>query len=83
MSKILVTGGLGYIGSHTAVLLLESGHDVLIADDLSNSRAEVLGGIEAITGKRPAWENVDLSDAAATASFLDRHQDVDNYASFH
>lgn len=82
MSKILVTGGLGYIGSHTAVLLLESGHDVLIADDLSNSRAEVLGGIEAITGKRPAWENVDLSDAAATASFLGRHQDVDSIIHF-
>ena len=82
MSKILVTGGLGYIGSHTAVLLMESGHDVLIADNLSNTRSEVLEGIEAITGKRPEWENVDLSDAEATAAFMSRHQDVDSIIHF-
>ena len=82
MSKILVTGGLGYIGSHTAVLLMESGHDVLIADNLSNTRSEVLEGIEAITGKRPEWENVDLSVAEATADFLSRHQDVDSIIHF-
>ncbi|MEK9830820.1 MAG: NAD-dependent epimerase/dehydratase family protein, partial [Schleiferiaceae bacterium] len=58
--KILVTGGLGYIGSHTAVVLLEKGYEVLLVDNLSNTRAEVLDGIEAISGKRPEWLNIDL-----------------------
>ncbi len=53
MKKILVTGGTGYIGSHTAVELIKEGFDVVIIDDLSNSREDVLDGIEKITGKRP------------------------------
>ena len=63
--KILVTGGLGYIGSHTAVVLLEKGYEVLLVDNLSNTRAEVLDGIAAISGKRPEWLNIDLADPAA------------------
>ncbi len=63
--KILVTGGLGYIGSHTSVELLQAGYEVVIADNLSNTRAEVLDGIEAITGQRPVWLKVDLSDPTA------------------
>jgi len=82
MSKVLVTGGLGYIGSHTAVELLERGHDVVIADNLANTRSEVLDGIEAITGKRPVWENVDLADTAACAAFLERHSDLDGIIHF-
>lgn len=82
MSKVLVTGGLGYIGSHTAVELLERGHDVVIADNLANTRPEVLDGIEAITGKRPEWENVDLADSAACAAFLARHEDLDGIIHF-
>ena len=49
--KVLVTGGTGYIGSHTCVELLNSGHDVVILDNLSNSKIEVLKGIREITGK--------------------------------
>jgi UDP-glucose 4-epimerase len=59
---ILVTGGTGYIGSHTTVELIQQGFDVVIADNLSNSRIEVLDGIESITGKRPLFENFDLCD---------------------
>ena len=82
MSKVLVTGGLGYIGSHTAVSLLELGHEVVIADNLANTSAEVLDGIEAITGKRPVWESVDLADRAATTDFLAKHQDLDSIIHF-
>ena len=53
--KILVTGGTGYIGSHTAVELIEAGYEVVIIDNLSNSNIEVLDGIEAITGVRPVF----------------------------
>ena len=60
--QILVTGGTGYIGSHTAVELIEDGFDVIIVDNLSNSRAEVIDGIEKITGIRPHFEKFDLCD---------------------
>ena len=62
---ILVTGGTGFIGSHTTVELQEAGYDVVIVDNLSNSKIEVLDGIEKITGKRPAFEQVDCCDLAA------------------
>ncbi len=54
MSTILVTGGTGYIGSHTVVELLEEGMEVVIIDNLSNSNREVLDGIQEITGKQPS-----------------------------
>ena len=59
---ILVTGGLGYIGSHTVVALIEKGHKVLVVDDLSNSRLSVLEGIKRITGQKPLFEQIDLKD---------------------
>ena len=59
---ILVTGGTGFIGSHTAVELIEAGYDVVVVDNLSNSKMEVLDGIEEITGYRPSFEMVDLRD---------------------
>lgn len=61
-TKILVTGGTGYIGSHTAVELINAGYDVVIIDNLSNSNREVLDGIEAITGVRPAFVEGDCTD---------------------
>ncbi|MCQ2402909.1 MAG: UDP-glucose 4-epimerase GalE [Lentisphaeria bacterium] len=63
MGKILLTGGMGFIGSHTAVELLEGGYDVLIVDDLSNSEASVLDRVETITGKRPGFVQADVADA--------------------
>ena len=53
--NVLVTGGTGYIGSHTVVELLKAGHNPIIVDDLSNSKAEVVDKIEIITGKRPVF----------------------------
>ena len=53
---ILVTGGTGFIGSHTTVELQQAGYRVVIVDNLSNSKAEVIDGIEKITGERPAFE---------------------------
>jgi UDP-glucose 4-epimerase len=76
VKSVLVTGGLGYIGSHTAVDLIARGYRVVLADNLNNTRAEVLDGIEAISGVRPEWVNVDLADRAATEAFLaDLHFD--------
>lgn len=56
MAKILLTGGAGYIGSHTAVELLAAGKEIVIADDLSNSHADVLGRIAAISGHTPVLD---------------------------
>lgn len=77
MSKILVTGGTGYIGSHTVVELMQSGYDVLIIDNLSNSNIEVLDGIEKIVGKRPDFENIDCLDYVTMEHVLDRYADID------
>lgn len=65
--KILVTGGTGYIGSHTAVELLQAGYEVEILDNLYNSKIEVLDRIEELTGVKPKFYNVDLRDAEALA----------------
>ena len=67
-ATILVTGGTGFIGSHTTVELQQAGYDVVIIDNLSNSSAAVVDGIEKITGIRPAFEQVDLNDFDATES---------------
>lgn len=74
MGKVLVTGGTGFIGSHTCVELLEAGREVCIVDNLSNSKAEVVDHIEAITERRPEFENFDLSDRGATLSYFVRHR---------
>ena len=73
---ILVTGGTGFIGSHTTVELIEAGYKVVIVDDLSNSKIEVLDGIEKITGVRPAFEQVDLRDKAATEAVFAKYPDI-------
>ena len=62
---ILVTGGTGYIGSHTSVELIQAGYEVVSIDNLSNSSADVLDGIEAITGVRPPFYEADCNDAEA------------------
>mgnify|MGYP000512800420 CR=1 FL=1 len=76
MIKILVTGGLGYIGSHTVVALQEAGFKVVIVDNLSNSSISVLEGIVAITNKTPEFENFDLRDKLKTKQFLKKHTDI-------
>ena len=72
--KLLVTGGAGFIGSHTVVELLEAGHQVVIADSLVNSDVEVLNRIESITGQKPKFHKVDLCDEAATHRIFDGNQ---------
>ncbi|MCX6278960.1 MAG: UDP-glucose 4-epimerase GalE [Bacteroidetes bacterium] len=74
--KILVTGGTGYIGSHTVVELQSKGYEVIIVDNLSNSSIEVLDNIAKITGKKPLFENFDLTDPLKTASFFAKHSDI-------
>ncbi|MFZ5939009.1 MAG: UDP-glucose 4-epimerase GalE [Bacteroidota bacterium] len=76
MSRILVTGGTGYIGSHTVVELMQSGYEVVIIDNLSNSDIGVLDGIEAITGKRPEFVQADLRDREATFGLFRKYTDL-------
>lgn len=76
MDKILVTGGLGFIGSHTVVELQNEGYNVVIIDDLSNSSIEVLEGITAISGKKPLFEKLDLKEKASVEAFFAKHHDV-------
>lgn len=74
--KILVTGGTGYIGSHTAVELIEAGFEIIIADNLSNSDIKVLDGIEKITGIRPEFFNVDFSEKTEVENFFQEVKDI-------
>lgn len=74
--KILVTGGLGFIGSHTVVELQNVGFEVVVIDDLSNADKKVLQGIEAITGKSPVFEKLDLRDKTGVSDFFQRHRDI-------
>ncbi len=82
MRQVLVTGGIGYIGSHTVVELIKAGYKVCIIDNLSNSRIEVLDGIEKITGVRPAFENIDLKDREAVEFFFNKYQEIDSIIHF-
>lgn len=80
--KILVTGGTGYIGSHTVVELQQSGYEVVIVDNLSNSNADVIEGITAITGKRPIFEKFDLTDFDSLKAFFKKHKNIDGIIHF-
>ncbi len=79
---ILVTGGTGFIGSHTTVELIEAGYQVVIVDNLSNSKIEVLDGIEKITGVRPAFEEVDLKDCQATENVFKKYPEISGIIHF-
>jgi UDP-glucose 4-epimerase len=75
-TRILVTGGTGYIGSHTVVELQNSGYDVIIVDNLSNSSADVVDNIEKVSGVRPAFEKVDCLDYEAMDGVFSKYQGV-------
>lgn len=76
MKKILVTGGLGFIGSHTVVELQNEGYEVVIIDDLSNASIDVIEGITAITGKTPVFEKIDLKEKPSVEEFFQKHHDI-------
>ena len=80
--KILVTGGLGFIGSHTVVELQNEGYEVVIIDDCSNADEKVLDGITAITGKKPVFEKIDLKERSKVEGFFKRHQDIEGVIHF-
>jgi len=84
MGKILLTGGTGFIGSHTAVELIKKGYEVVIADDLSNSESSVIERIEKIAGKKPVFYQIDVKDFEKT-SVIFKEQKIDaviNFAGF-
>ncbi|MDA8640085.1 UDP-glucose 4-epimerase GalE [Flavobacteriaceae bacterium] len=82
MKKILVTGGLGYIGSHVVVELLNNGFEVIIIDDLSNSSLDILDRIFEISGKKTPFEKIDLKEKKSVVDFFKRHQDIDGVIHF-
>lgn len=79
---IVVTGGLGFIGSHVAVELLNEGFKVVIIDNLSNASIDVLEGIHSITGKKPIFEQLELRDKNSVVDFFKRHQNIDGVIHF-
>ncbi len=79
---VLVTGGTGFIGSHTTVELQQAGYDVVIVDNLSNSNADVVDGIEKITGIRPAFEKVDCLDKDALESVFKKYPSISGIIHF-
>lgn len=84
-NKIIITGGTGYIGSHTAVEFINEGFEVIIVDNLSNSDISVLNRIKSITGVKPKFENIDLTDKDKTSIFFETHKDavgIINFAAF-
>ena len=81
-TKILVTGGAGYIGSHTTVELQNAGYDVIIVDNLSNSNAGVIDGIERITGIRPAFEKVDCTDKETMRKVFEKYSGIEGIIHF-
>lgn len=80
--KILVTGGLGFIGSHTVVELQNEGFEVVVIDNLSNSSESVVKGIAQITGKKPIFENIDLREKSLVQDFFKRHDDISGVIHF-
>ncbi len=81
-TRILVTGGTGYIGSHTTVELINAGFDVVIIDNLSNSNREVLDGIEAITGVRPAFIEGDVNDLSTLDCLFQAYPGIEGIINF-
>ena len=80
--SILVSGGAGYIGSHTCVELLEAGYDIVVADNLCNSCEESVARVEKITGKKVPFEKVDFTDPAATEALFRKYPDIDSVIHF-
>ena len=76
MARILVTGGTGYIGSHTTVELMQQGYDVIIVDNLSNSSVDVLDGIEAIVGRKPEFANIDCINFVDLDEVFSAYSDI-------
>lgn len=81
MSKTLLTGGLGYIGSHTAVTLIEQGFDICIVDNLSNSHIEVLTNLEKITGRKIEFYNADINDSDSLENIF-KENEIDSVIHF-
>jgi UDP-glucose 4-epimerase len=76
------SSGTGYIGSFTALALLEAGYKVVITDNLYNSSAEVINRIELICGKRPDFEKLDITDEKALDAVFEKHPDIDSVIHF-
>lgn len=82
MKKILVTGGTGFIGSHTVVELQKEGYEVIIVDNLSNSSIDVLDNIAKISGIKPEFEEFNFADRQKTADFFQRNENIDGIIHF-
>ena len=81
-TKIIVTGGLGFIGSHTVVELISKGFEVVIVDDLSNSSVDILKGLQNITKKKLIFEKIDLKNKISVKNLFNKHSDVEGIIHF-
>ena len=81
-NKVIITGGTGYIGSHTAVEFIQNGFEVVLVDNLSNSDISILKRIEEITGVKPEFEEIDLTDIKKASSFFKKHKDAKGVINF-
>ena len=82
MKKILITGGAGFIGSHTSVLMINEGHDIVILDNFSNSDVKVYDRIKAITGKMPQKAVIDICNKEQLDQFWSKNRDIDSVIHF-
>ncbi len=82
MKKIVVTGGLGYIGSHVTVELQEQGYEVIVIDNLSNSSIDVLDNIERISGIKPVFEQIDVREKQSVREFFQNHENISGIIHF-
>lgn len=82
MPKIIITGGTGYIGSHTVVEFIKSGYEVIVVDNLSNSNIEVIDGIQKICGIKPIFYNIDVADFQELSKVFDEHADIKGVVHF-
>ena len=80
--SILVSGGAGYIGSHTCVELLQAGYEIIVVDNLCNSSEESLRRVEKITGKKIPFEHLDLCDEEATEALFQKYPGIDSVLHF-
>jgi len=76
MKKVIITGGMGFIGSHTAVELINHGFEAIIVDNLSNSDIKMLSGIEKTVGQSVQYEEIDLTNEPATTALIEKHKDA-------
>ena len=82
MTQVLVTGGAGYIGSHTTLVLLEAGYEVVVIDNFSNSSAEALKRVSKLAGNSPTVIDLDITNSQKVRNIFDQHPEISSVIHF-